>query len=68
MSWAERMLCLGPRSVRNLKETLYRGCYMQSEEGRAFGYALAQNLKGMEDSIEGPRAFTEKRKPVFKNR
>lgn len=68
MSWAERMLYLGPRSVENLKEILYRGYYMTPAEGRAFGRALEQNLLGMEDSIEGPKAFAEKRKPVFKNR
>jgi hypothetical protein len=37
-------------------------------EARAFGQALEQNLVGMEDSIEGPKAFSEKRLPVFKNR
>ena len=41
---------------------------MTSREGLEFGKVLEQNLKGMEDSIEGPRAFVEKRKPLFKNR
>lgn len=68
MSWAERMLYLGPRCVRNLKEILYRGQYMVSSEGEAFAVALEQNLQGMEDTIEGPQAFVEKRKPRFKNR
>ena len=67
-SWAERMLNLAPRCVRNLKEILYRGFYMPPSEGVAFARALEQNLIGMEDSIEGPRSFAEKRKPVFRNR
>jgi len=67
-SWAERMLYLAPRCVRNLKEILYRGFYLPPSEGLAFALALEQNLAGMEDTIEGPRAFAEKRKPTFKNR
>jgi len=54
--------------VRNLKEILYRGFYTPPMEGAAFSRALEQNLIGMEDSIEGPKAFSEKRKPQFKNR
>ena len=68
MEWAERILYLAPRDVRNLKEILYRGFYMPPMEGAAFSRALEQNLIGMEDSIEGPKAFSEKRKPQFKNR
>jgi len=68
MEWAERILYLAPRSMRNLKEILYRGFYMSPMEGAAFARALEQNLIGMEDSIEGPQAFAEKRKPHFKNR
>ncbi len=67
-SWAERMLSLGPRAVRNFKEILYRCYYMTPREGKAFAKALEANLEGMEDSIEGPKAFAEKRKPQFKNR
>ena len=68
MEWAERILYLAPRDVRNLKEILYRGFYMSPMEGSAFAQALEQNLAGMEDSIEGTKAFTEKRKPQFKNK
>ena len=67
MSWAERMLYLGPRSVRNIKETIYRGFYMTPPEGLSFATALEANLHDMEDSKEGARAFAEKRKPRFKN-
>jgi enoyl-CoA hydratase/carnithine racemase len=66
ISWAERMLDLGPRCVRDLKEIIYRGFYMPPSEGMAFGKALEQNLYGMKDTVEGPKAFMEKRKPVFK--
>ena len=68
MEWAERILYLAPQAVRNLKEILYRGFYMPPMEGAAFARAREQNLIGMEDSIEGPQAFAQKRKPQFKNR
>jgi enoyl-CoA hydratase/carnithine racemase len=68
MSWAERMLTLGPRCVRNLKEILYKGCYLTPEEAEAFGDALETNLVGMEDTVEGAKSFFERRKPTFKNR
>lgn len=68
MSWAERMLYLGPRSVRNIKEVIYRGYYMTPAEGLSFASALEANLYGMEDCVEGAKAFAEKRKPRFKNR
>ena len=65
MEWATRMLELAPRAVRNLKEILYKGSYMGPLEARRYAFGLEQNLRGMADSIEGPKAFAEKRKPVF---
>lgn len=68
MSWAERMLYLAPRSVRNIKQMIYHGYYMTPSESRAFAIALAANLSSMDDTAEGVRSVLEKRKPVFKNR
>lgn len=65
MEWARRMLDLAPRAVRNIKETLYRTYSMGLHEAWALGQAIEQNLRGMKDSIEGPRAFVERRRPVF---
>ena len=67
MEWAERMLNLAPRSVWNLKEILYRGTVMGPIEALRYASNLERNLQGMEDSVEGPKAFSEKRAPVFKN-
>lgn len=68
MEWAERILYLAPRAVRNFKEIMYRTYYLPPEIGKAYARGLEQNLAGMQDSIEGPKAFAEKRKPVFQNR
>jgi enoyl-CoA hydratase len=68
MSMAQRMLSLGPRCVRNLKEILYRSYTMTQEENEVFYHKLESNLVGTEDTLEGSRAFVEKRKPHFRNR
>jgi E-phenylitaconyl-CoA hydratase len=65
MTWARRILALAPRSSRNIKEALYRGPYMNPLESSRFGSVLEQNLVGMQDSIEGPKAFAERRVPNF---
>ena len=67
MEWAQRILELAPRATRNFKEILYKGTYMGPFEARKYASNLEYNLRGMQDSIEGPRAFAEKRKPNFQN-
>ena len=67
MEWAMRMMTLAPRAVRNFKEILYRGSFMSPFEAARYATNLEQNLRGMKDSIEGPKAFSEKRPPVFLN-
>lgn len=65
MEYADRMLDMAPRAVANIKEMLYRGAYMEPLEAQTVGDWLEQNLQGMKDSIEGPTAFAEKRRPNF---
>ncbi len=65
LAYARRMLYLAPAAVRNMKQALYRGYYMEPLTAQQFGAALEQNLRGMNDSIEGPKAFSEKRRPQF---
>ncbi|MDD5189797.1 MAG: enoyl-CoA hydratase-related protein [Dehalococcoidales bacterium] len=68
LDWAERMLYMAPRAVRNFKQIIYRTHTMATEEGYALALAIEQNLVGMADSIEGPKAFSEKRKPNFQDK
>ena len=65
LEYARRMLYLAPRAVRNMKQALYRGYYMEPMMAQQYGSAIEQNLQGMNDSVEGPTAFSEKRRPRF---
>lgn len=65
MAYARRMLDMAPREVRNIKQMLYRGFNMSPLDSQVYGGWLEQNLQGMKDSIEGPLAFSEKRRPNF---
>jgi enoyl-CoA hydratase/carnithine racemase len=58
----------GPMSVRMHKEILYRGYLLSRDEGNAVANHILSRLMTSEDAKEGPRAFVEKRKPVWKGR
>jgi len=68
VDWARTLTNMAPRSVRNFHEMAVRCATMSIPDAQAFASALENNLKGMEDAMEGPKAFAEKRKAVFKNR
>ena len=59
---------MAPRSVRNFNQLVHECFNMSIEESLKYSQALEYNLRGMEDSVEGPTAFAEKRPAVFKNR
>jgi len=66
--WAERILQNGPLGVWASKEAMKRGVNMTLEEGLRLEALIAQGVHATEDAKEGPKAFAEKRKPVFKLR
>lgn len=68
VDWARTILRMAPRTVANFNQLVQRGYTMSQSEASAFASALEFNLRGMEDSLEGPTAFAEKRVPMFKNR
>jgi len=67
-AWAETICELGPLAVRAAKEAIVRGSTMPLADGLRLEAFLSGTLRGTEDAIEGPKAFAEKRKPVFKAR
>lgn len=69
LDWAEQILEQAPIAVRAAKEAVYASMDKPSlEEAIRTVYPIHSTLTGTEDFIEGPRAFAEKRKPVWKNR
>ena len=67
IDWARTICNMAPRSVSNFNQLVHTCFNMSIPETQAFASALEYNVRGMEDSLEGVRAFNEKRRPVFKN-
>ena len=68
MAMAQQIAENAPLAVQTFKELAYRGLNMSIQEISTLGYQMYDQLLTTEDSNEGPRAFAEKRKPVWKGR
>ncbi len=65
---AQRICRNAPLAVRAAKEAVYRGIDLSLPEGLGLEQFLAEPVLQSEDAKEGPRAFFEKRAPVFKGK
>ncbi len=65
MKLAERICRNAPLAVRAAKEAVYRGMDLPLSEGLRLEQFLAEPVCQSEDAKEGPRAFFDKRPPVF---
>lgn len=66
--WAQTICERGPLAVRAAKEAIVRGLTLPLADGLRLEAFLSGTLRGTEDAVEGPRAFAERRKPVFRGR
>jgi enoyl-CoA hydratase/carnithine racemase len=65
---AERICQNAPLAVRAAKEAICRGLDLPLSEGLRLEQFLAEPVRQSKDAKEGPRAFSEKRTPVFNGR
>lgn len=63
---AGKILECGPLAVRAIKQAATQGLGMTLEDGLRLEAQLAGPIFGTADAREGPRAFAEKRSPVYK--
>jgi enoyl-CoA hydratase/carnithine racemase len=63
--WANEILECSPLSVQATKQAALQGLGRPVLEAITAQYPLVQELFTSEDVVEGPRAFAEKRKPVW---
>lgn len=66
--WAREIIACSPLSVRASKEAAMRGLDMPLPEAIKTRFPGQEALARSEDTIEGPRAFAEKREPQWKGR
>jgi enoyl-CoA hydratase/carnithine racemase len=63
MKWADEILECAPLSIRASKQASLMGLGHPLDLALRMSYTEADKLRRSEDTIEGPRAFAEKRKP-----
>jgi E-phenylitaconyl-CoA hydratase len=65
---ARRICENAPLAVRAIKELAVRGQYLPIEQGLRLEQAIQRVLSTTDDAKEGPKAFAEKRKPIWKGK
>lgn len=68
MEFADRLKRNGPVAVAAVKEAVLRTSGIPLEEAFAIEAEVSARVTATEDAREGPRAFMEKREPVFTGR
>ena len=66
--WAAEILECSPVAVQAAKEAATLGLEMNLKDAMVTEFPAFQRLRASSDFLEGPRAFAEKRKPVWEDR
>ncbi len=66
--WAQDIIRCSPLSIRASKEGVMKGLNLPLEASMNNSHRIDQTLLRSEDSVEGPKAFAEKRKPRWKGK
>jgi enoyl-CoA hydratase/carnithine racemase len=65
---AKQLCANGPLALRAIKELAIRSQSLPLEHGLRLEESFQEFLRTTEDAKEGPRAFAEKRKPIYQAR
>jgi dehydration protein DpgD len=65
--WTSDLLRSAPLSVRAIKEAVYRSLDMPLEQAFTTRFRWEDQRMLSQDAVEGPRAFAEKRQPVWRD-
>jgi dehydration protein DpgD len=66
--WVHDLLRAAPLAVRAIKEAAMRSLEMPLDQAFATRFEWEQRRMNSEDAVEGPRAFAERRDPVWRGR
>jgi enoyl-CoA hydratase len=66
--WANRITANAPLAVQATKESVLRGLALDMEEAYKVEQQISSTIFQSEDAKEGPKAFAEKRPPVWQGR
>lgn len=66
--WAADILAVAPLAIRSVRQCLADGLGRPLAEAMAATYPAEQRRQASDDAIEGPRAFADKRAPVWTGR
>jgi dehydration protein DpgD len=67
-SWTDDLLRSAPLAVRAIKEAVLRSLDMPLEQAFTTRFSWEQRRMHSRDAAEGPQAFAQKRKPVWRGR
>ena len=66
--WAQEIMACSPLAVRATKEATMKGLSMPLDQALNYQFHQSLLMRHSEDTVEGPKAFAEKRRPVWKGR